>query len=160
MGIQTFGKNRINTLLIFFLLINIIGDIGNVAVWYIDPTFQGSIVPGSMGGIATHGGYIYSVLNDAGATLAIGAAVLILVAIVYAVAMFDLLKKQKRGALIVIAISLINRVIALFLFEISAAFTFWGVWTIILVVVAFLDYRKLSVPTAAPAPACVEAKPA
>jgi hypothetical protein len=85
--------------------------------------------------------------------LAAGTIILLVVAVVYIAALFGLLKKQKWAPLLVIAISVANRVIALFLYFISPAFAFWAVWTIILVVVAFLDHRKLSANPPAPAAA-------
>jgi hypothetical protein len=151
MNTQTLGKNRINTLLVLFVLINIIGDIGNVAFWHANPSSQGSIVPGTMGGTATNGGYLYGLTKDAGMTLAIGSTILTIIAVVYAVALFGLLRKQKWGALVVIGISIVNRVFAVFLYEVSVAFAFWGVWTVILVVVAYLDWRKLPANKSPPA---------
>ncbi|MFB3889872.1 MAG: hypothetical protein ACE14S_10310 [Candidatus Bathyarchaeia archaeon] len=147
---QTTNKNRANTVLIIFVLLNIIGDIGNVVVWHANPSSRGSIVPGEMSGVATKGGFIYAALNDAGATLAVGSALLLIVAVVYAVAAYGLLRRQKWGALVVIAISVVNRVIAVFLFELNPAFAFWAVWTVVLVTLAALDYRKLTRQTAQP----------
>jgi hypothetical protein len=46
--------------------------------------------------------------------------------------------------------SVINRILALLLFAISPAFVFWAVWTVILVVVSYLDYRKPSIPPTSP----------
>ena len=158
MSTKTSGKNLIHTILVLFVLINIIGDIGNVAFWWASPSSQGSIVGGEMGGIPMTGGYLKSAIG-ADATLIVASVLLIVVAVVYLVALFGLLKKQKWGALLVIVISVVNRVIALFLFEISGAFAFWGIWTVILVVAAYLDYRKLSSPSAPPT-APIEAKPA
>jgi uncharacterized membrane protein len=143
MNTKTTGKNRINTVLIFFILLNAIGDIGNVIFWHANPSSQGSIVGGVMGDVPLKGGYINSVLG-ASATLAFGSVTLIIVAAIYLIAMFGLFKKQNWGPLLVIAISIVNRVIAAFLYELSMAFTFWAVWTVILVAVAFLDYRKLT----------------
>ena len=144
MNHQTSGKNRINTLLVLFVLINILGDLGNVVMWHANPDSQLSIVPRTTNGVITNGGYIYSLTNDAGTTLAVGSTILTTVAVVYAVALFGLLRKQKWGALAVIGISVVNRVFAVFLYEMNAAFALWGVWTVILVAVAHLDWRKLS----------------
>ena len=43
----------------------------------------------------------------------------------------------------IMGVSIVNRVIALFIFAISVAFALWAVWTVILVVVAYLDWRKM-----------------
>ena len=65
-------------------------------------------------------------------------------AALFAIALLGIIKKQKWGALLVIAISIVNRAIAVFLYEFSVAFGFWVIWTVILVVLAYLDLRKLS----------------
>ncbi len=64
-------------------------------------------------------------------------------AVVYAVALFGLLKKMVWAPLLVIAISVANRVLALPLYFISPAFAFWAIWTVILIVVSYLDLKKL-----------------
>ena len=48
MSTKTSGKNLIHTILVLFVLINKIGDIGNVAFWWASPSSQGSIVGGEM----------------------------------------------------------------------------------------------------------------
>ena len=143
MNSQTAPKNRINTVLILFVLLNIIGDIGNVIFWYASPSSQSSLVGGTTGGVEMTGGYIAQ-WAGADAALAAGTIILLVVSVVYIAALFGLLKRRTWAPLLVIAISIANRVLAVFLFELSFAFVFWGVWTIILVVVAAFDYRKLS----------------
>ena len=140
---KTVGKNRLHTVLILFVLLNIIGDIGNVIFWYVSPSSQGSLVGGSMGDVVSQGGFIANWAGDEVA-LAIGTVTLLAVAAIYAVALFGLVKRFTWGPLLVIAISIVNRILAIFLYELSPAFAFWGVWTIILVVVAYLDYRAPS----------------
>ena len=96
-----------------------------------------------MGDVVSQGGFI---ANWAGyeVALAIGTVTLLAVAAIYTVALFGLVKRYTWGPLLVIAISIVNRILAIFLYELSPAFAFWGVWTIILVVVAYLDYRATS----------------
>lgn len=133
MSTQTPVKTRINTLLIVLVLINIIGDFGNVAFWWGSPSSQGSL----------NTGYIAAVAGQSAALVA-GTIILIVVAIVYIVALGGLFKKQTWAPLLVIAISIANRVLAVFLYLFSEAFYFWLVWTIILLIVSSFDYRKLS----------------
>ncbi len=149
MNADKIAKNRLNSLLVVFVLINIIGDIGNIIAWYVSPSMQSSIIGGNIGGVEFKGGYLFGVAG-ANATLAIGSAILAIVSVVYIVSLAGLLKKQKWGPQVVIAISIINRVIAVFLFEFSAAFAFWAIWTVILVAVSYLDYRKLAAPAPLP----------
>jgi hypothetical protein len=151
MNSQPPTKNRINLLLIVFVLINIVGDIGNVIAWLAIPDMRGSLTGGVMGGVQLTGGYI-AVTWGADAALIAGSVILTVVSIVYIAALYGLLKRRKWAALLVIAISIVNRLLALLLFAVNEAFAFWGIWTVILVVVAFLDYRKLSTAVAAPMP--------
>ncbi len=122
----------IHNILVLFVLVNIIGDIGNIILWYAIPDSQGSLL----------GGYIASAAGTENALLA-GSIVLAVVAVVYIAALFGLLKKQLWAPPLVIAISIANRALALVLYEISFAFAFWAIWTVILVVLATLDYRKM-----------------
>jgi len=62
-----------------------------------------------------------------------------------------LIKRRTWAPLLVIAISVANRALAAVMFEVNEAFAFFAVWTVILVVVAYLDYRKLSATNASAA---------
>ncbi len=133
MNTQATTKNRVNTILIILVLVNIIGDIGNIIVWYADPSSRD---------LSLNTGYIANVAGTESALLA-GAIILAVVSIIYLAALFGLFKKLTWAPLLVIAISIANRVIAAFLYLFSAAFFVWVIWTAILVVVAVLDYRRL-----------------
>jgi hypothetical protein len=147
MNSQTSTKNRINTILIVFVLINIIGDIGNIIAWLAVPESRGSLVGGVMNGVELNGGYIAAVAGEEAALIA-GTVTLAVMSLLFLVALYGLWKKQTRAALGIIAISIANRALGLILFEISLAQVFWGIWTVILVIVAYLDYRKLSAANA------------
>jgi hypothetical protein len=118
--------------------VNIIGDIGNIIVWYADPSTRA---------LSLNNGYIAGMVGAERALVA-GAITLAVVAIVYLTALFGLFKKLKWAPLLVIAISIANRAIAAFLYLFSGAFFIWAIWTVVLVVVAALDYRKMSAPAA------------
>jgi hypothetical protein len=137
MGSKITMKNRINTLLVILMVINILGDIGNIAFWYASPSSQGSL----------QGGYIAGVVGVSDALTA-GSIILLIVAIIYIVGLVGLLKRVLWTPLLVIGISIVNRAFALMIYLISPEFAFWAVWTIILVVLAVLDYRKLKVAPA------------
>jgi hypothetical protein len=124
---------KLHTVLVLFVAINIIGDIGNVAFWWANSSSLDA---------SLNTGYIASVAGNGNALIA-GTTILLVVSAVYAAALFGLLKKMAWAPLLVIAISVANRVIALPLYFISAAFAFWAVWTVILVVVSYLDWKKL-----------------
>jgi hypothetical protein len=127
------GKNWVNILLILLVVINIIGDIGNIALWNAEPSSQESLM----------GGYIAS-LAGAENALTAGTIILAVVAIIYIASLLGLFKQQKWGPLLVIAISIANRAIAVFLYLFNEFFFLWFAWTIILLIFAFLDFRKLS----------------
>lgn len=150
MNTQTTTKNWINTILIIFVLLNIIGDIGNIIVWLAVPEMRASLVGGVMNGVELNGGYLAAVAGDQAALIA-GTVTLAVISILYVVALVGLLKRNKQATLGVIAISVANRALALVLFEVNSAFAVWGIWTVILVVVAYLDYRKLSAANASAA---------
>jgi hypothetical protein len=150
MNTQTTTKNWINTILIIFVLLNIIGDIGNIIVWLAVPEMRASLVGGVMNGVELNGGYLAAVAGDQAALIA-GTVTLAVISILYVVALVGLLKRNKQATLGVIAISVANRALALALFEVNSAFAVWGIWTVILVVVAYLDYRKLSAANASAA---------
>ena len=94
---------KLHTILILFVAINIIGDIGNVAFWWANPSSRDA---------SLNTGYIASVAGNDNALIA-GTVILLVVSAVYAVALFGLLKKMTWAPLLVIAISIANRVIAL-----------------------------------------------
>ncbi len=136
MNTQPSNKNRVNIILIILVLVNIIGDIGNIIIWQVDPTTRA---------MSLNTGYIASVAGIENALLA-GDIILAVVAVVYLAALFGLFKKALWAPLLVIAISVANRTIAVFLYLFTWAFFIWALWTVVLVVVAVLDYRRLSVP--------------
>ena len=130
------GKlSKLHTVLVLFVVVNIIGDIGNVAFWWANPSSRDA---------SLNTGYIASVAGNGNALIA-GTIILLIVSAVYAAALFGLLKKLTWAPLLVIAISVANRLIALPLYFISPAFAFWAVWTIILIVVSYLDWRKMNI---------------
>jgi hypothetical protein len=93
MKTQTSTKKRVHTILIAFVLLNIIADVGNLIFWYASPSSQGSLLGGNIGGIEYKGGYIASVAG-AQAALAAGTIILAVVSIVYVAALFGLLKRR------------------------------------------------------------------
>jgi len=133
MTAKTGKLGKLHTVLILFVVINIIGDIGNVAFWWANPSSRDA---------SLNTGYIASVAGNGDALIA-GTIILLVVSAVYAAASFGLLKKMAWAPLLIIIISVVNRVIALPLYFISPAFAFWAVWTAILLVVSYLDWKKL-----------------
>jgi len=133
MTVKAVKLGRLHTVLILFVAINIIGDIGNVAFWWANSSSRDA---------SLNTGYIASVVGNDNALIA-GTIILLVVSAVYAAALFGLLKKKAWAPLLVIAITFANRALALPLYFISPAFAFWAVWTVILVAVSYLDWKKL-----------------
>ncbi len=123
-------------LLALFLLINIIGDIGNVVFWWVNPESRA---------LSLNTGYI-AVNAGADSALIAGTVILLMVAALYAVALVGFLQKYAWMPLLVISVSIVNRIIALLLYEFSIAFLFWTAWTAILVVLSFLVWRRWDKP--------------
>jgi len=115
------------------VLINIVGDIGNVAFRWANPDSRAASL--NTGYIGVTAGIENALIADT--------IILLIVAVVYIIALFGLMKRMKWAPHLIIAISIANRVLALVLYFISPAFAFWAVWTIILVALAYLDWRKM-----------------
>jgi hypothetical protein len=127
------GLGIVAKILMVLVAINIIGDVGNVVFWWVNPDSRGlSLNTGIIGAAA-----------GADAALIAGTVILLIVAAVYAVGLYGLNKKLQWAPLLIIAISVANRALALVLYLISPAFAFWAVWTIILVALSYLVWRKM-----------------
>ncbi len=125
----------IHKILLVFVAVNIVGDVGNVVFWLASPDSRAS---------SLNTGYIGAVAGVQNALIA-GTIILLVVAAVYAIALFGLLKRDKWAPQLVIAISVINRALALILYLISPAFAFWAIWSIILIVISYFDWRKMNI---------------
>jgi hypothetical protein len=126
------SKNRITTILALLVSVNIVGDIGNIAIWWANAESRAA---------SLNTGIIANLAGIENALLA-GTIILSVVAIAYTVALFGLIKKVTWAPYLIIAISVSNRVLALFLYFISAAFAFWAVWTAVLLIVSYLHIRR------------------
>lgn len=117
-----------------FILINIIGEIGNVAFWWANSASRAASLNNSIIGVAA----------GIGNALIIGTIVLLVVAVVHIIALYGLLKHMKWAPQLIIIITVVNRALALILYFISPAFVFWAVWSIILIALAYFDWRKMN----------------
>jgi hypothetical protein len=136
----------IHKILILFVAINIVGDIGNVAFWWANSASRAA---------SLNTGYI-GVNAGVSNALTAGTVILLLVSVVYILALYGLLKRKIWAPKIIIAISVVNRALALVLYFISPAFAFWAIWSIILIAVSYFDWSKMNkainvaLPAAAP----------
>lgn len=132
----------IHKLLIAFIAISILGEVGNVIGWWTAPATQISLNGGTVNDVTSPPSLLSSWVGSQNA-LIIGSVILLAVAASYAYTLIALRKKQVKAPIMVIAISIFNRLLALIIFAISAAFIFWAVWTVILVVFSYLDWQKI-----------------
>lgn len=124
----------IHKIFMLFVLINIIGDIGNVAFWWANSTSRAA---------SLNTGYI-GVTAGIGNALISGTIILLVVAVVYIIALYGLMKQMKWAPQLIIVITVVNRALALILYFISPAFVFWAVWSIILIALAYFDWSKMN----------------
>jgi hypothetical protein len=136
MSLKKIELGLVGKILALLITLNIIGDIGNIVFWWVSPESRA---------LSLNTGYI-GVTAGADAALITGTVVLAVVAASYGVALFGLIRKTPWMPLLVISISIVNRALALMLYEVSAAFLFWTAWTVILVVFAYLSWRRLDKP--------------
>jgi len=107
--------------------ITIIAEVGSIMLWTVNPRIP---------------------LGQARVTLTVDYTIAVAVGAVFAtlnsIALILILRRFKIGAIFLIAISIINRVISFFYFIGGAHFLFIS-WTALIVIFAYLDYRKLSI---------------
>ena len=117
-----------------FILINIIGEIGNIAFWWANSASRAVSLNNSIIGVAA----------GIGNALIAGTIVLLVIAVVHIIALYGLMKQMKWAPKLIIIITVVNRALALILYFISPAFVFWAVWSIILIALAYFDWRKMN----------------
>jgi hypothetical protein len=114
------------TLLVLTAL-TIIGEVASIILWIANPPLGGN--PSARFTLAVD--YTIAVAN------AVAFAVLNVIAFIW------ILRRNKNGPLFLIAISVINRVFSHPIF-IGGVHLIFITWTILLIIFAYLDYRKLS----------------
>jgi hypothetical protein len=122
-------QNLAHKVLLALTSITIIAEVASIVFWVVNPTIP---------------------LGQARSTLAIDYTIAVASAAVFAVlnsvALLLIVRRNKIGPIFLIAISIINRVISDFFF-IGGAHLVFITWTVVLVIFAFLDYRKLTKQT-------------
>ena len=103
------------------LTLTIIGEVGSIIVWYSQPDMRMTLIVD----------YTTAIIASAAA------------AVLNIVALIGVLRKSKWGSLLVIAISIPNRIAGLFLFESPASTGIFAIWTALLVIFAYMNYKDL-----------------
>jgi hypothetical protein len=124
----------IHKIFMLIILINIIGEIGNVVFWWASSASRAASLNNSIIGIAA----------GIGNALIIGTIVLLVVAAVQLIALYGLMKRMKWAPQLILIITVVNRAFALILYFISPAFVFWAVWSIIIISFAYFDWSKMN----------------
>lgn len=118
-------QNIAHKILIALTAITIIAEIGSIILWTVNPRI---------------------LIGQARVTLAVDYTIAVASAAVFAalnsIALFWIIKRNKIGPIFLIAISFINRASSHFFF-IGGAHLVFITWTILLVIFAYLDYRKI-----------------
>ncbi|TFH25694.1 hypothetical protein E4G67_00720 [Candidatus Bathyarchaeota archaeon] len=83
-------------------------------------------------------GYI-GVATGIGNAIIAGTIVLLVVAVVFIIGLYGLMKQMKWLPQLIIFITVVNIALAIILYFISHAFVFWAVWSIILIALAYFD---------------------
>ena len=106
--------------------ITIVAEVGSIILWIANPTIP---------------------MGQARVTLAVDYKIAVASATIFAIlnsiALFWIIKRKKIGPIFFISISIINRGVSI-LFFIGGAHLVFITWTILLIIFAYLDYRKLS----------------
>lgn len=124
--------NLTTRILLILIILNIAGDVLS-AYWFLsDP---------SMGELSLYGGLIASFVGKDFA-LMIVSALLLTYAAVYAVSSVGLSRKLKWAPLLIIAVSITNRALALAIFEPNYAWLIWSAWQIVIISLALYIWRK------------------
>ena len=127
------NANLITKILLILIILNIAGDVIAAVFFLWDP---------SLGELSVYGGLIASFAGKNGAVM-ITIAILLGYAVVYAVSVFGLLRKLKWAPILVIAVSVLNRALALgVIFEPNVAWLIWSAWKLVIVAFAFYLWRK------------------
>jgi hypothetical protein len=119
-------KDLRHKILLILVAITVVAEVASIIFWIVNPTI---------------------LIGKARVTLAVDFRIAVANAAVFAVlnlaAFRWIFRRNKKGSLFLIAVSIVNRMISDPLF-IGGAHIVFITWTILLVIFALLDYRKLS----------------
>jgi hypothetical protein len=117
-------------ILLVLVGLTVIGEFASIILWTLNPTLPS----GQQVRFTLAANYTIAVAN---------AAVFVALNLL---ALVWIIRRNKKGPIFLIAISIINRVISHPIF-IGGAHLIFVTWTVLLIIFAYLDYRKLSKKT-------------
>jgi len=124
--------NLITKILLILIILNIAGDVFS-AYWFLSTP--------SLGELSLFSGLIASFAGQ-NIALVIVNAVLLTYASVYAIAAYGLFRKTNWAPLLIIAVSIVNRALALIIFVPNHQWLIWTAWQIMIISLAFILWRK------------------
>jgi hypothetical protein len=113
--------DKVHLVLMVLVALAIIGGLASIVIWYTQPDMRMTLV-----------------VDYTWASNAVG-----VVAILNFVALLGIKMREKWGPLLVIAITIPNRILGFFFFEVNAGQAVFIVWSVVLIVFALLDYKQL-----------------
>lgn len=126
----------VTKILLVMVALNVAGNIANVVIWLMSPSWNDPSLRESL-----YGGLIASFAGQE-AALMISSAIILSYATLYAISAFGLLRKSKWAPLLIIEVSIVDRALALVIFELSPGFLIWTVWKIVMISLAVYLWRN------------------
>ncbi len=120
-------QNATHRILLTITSLTIIGEIASIILWTLNPTLPSGLM------------MRFSLAVDY--TIAVANAAIMI--IFNSFSLFLIIRKNKKGSILLILISIINRVVSHFIF-IGGAHLFGIAWTAVLILFAYLEYNKLN----------------
>jgi hypothetical protein len=118
-------QNSTNKILLVLVALTIIGEVASIILWGVNPT----IPSGQKIRFTLAADYTIAIANAAVFT------------VLNLLAFYWILRRNKKGPIFLIAISIINRIISQPIF-IGGIHLIFVTWTALIVIFAYLDYRK------------------
>lgn len=120
-------QNAPYRVLLTIISLTIIGEIASIILWTLNPTLPSGLM------------MRFSLAVDY--TIAVANASIMI--IFNSLSLFLIIRKNKKGCLLLILISIMNRAVSHFIF-IGGAHLFGVAWTAVLIIFAYFEYNKLS----------------
>ena len=124
----TIFKNPHNVLK-WLIALNIIGDLISIPFWLVLPTMA----------------------NTQGSTLTVDATIAIadaaVAAALFAIALYEIIKKQKWGSILAIILTVTQRVVGFFMFQLNVGVAVEVIWSLLII---YFAYKEITRPKTTP----------
>ena len=116
------NSSKYHLILMVLVKLQIIGSLASIVIWYTQLDIRMTLV----------------------VDYTLASTVAFVVAILNIEALSNIKKKEKEGPLLVIGITITNRIFGFFFFEVNALQAVFIAWSAVLIVFAFIDYKQFS----------------